>query len=118
MGKILTEQKWKSLLPEIREDAIKRSRAVLGGQFSEQLAPYLPDFPYSPTEARFLGRPVDFLVFKGMDGKEISEIVFVEVKSGKSSLNKAEKSLRNAVVSGKVAWEEYRIPENLTKERR
>lgn len=118
IGKILTEQKWKSLLPEIREDAIKRSRAVLGGQFSEQLAPYLPDFPYSPTEARFLGRPVDFLVFKGMDGKEISEIVFVEVKSGKSSLNKAEKSLRNAVVSGKVAWEEYRIPENLTKERR
>ena len=23
---------------------------MIGGQFSEQLAPYLPDFPYKPTE--------------------------------------------------------------------
>ncbi|MCD6082872.1 Holliday junction resolvase, partial [Candidatus Aerophobetes bacterium] len=35
---------------QIRLDAIKRSRATLGGKFGEQLAPYLPDFAYDPTE--------------------------------------------------------------------
>src|SRR3989344_1331916 len=68
-------------LRDIREEAIASSRRVLAGQFSEQLAPYLPGFPFSPSEARFIGKPVDFLVFKGMDEKQIEEVVFVEVKS-------------------------------------
>jgi predicted Holliday junction resolvase-like endonuclease len=110
-------RQWERELPSHREDAIKRSRAVLSGNFSEQLAPYLPDFEYSPTECKFLGKPIDFLVFKGSDEKEISEIVFVEVKSGKSSLSKPERSLRDAVKNKKVRWEEYRIPEDLTKKK-
>ena len=111
------EAEWEEKVPEIREEAIKKSRAVLGGQFSEQLAPYLPDFPYSPTECRFVGKPVDFLVFKGMDAKEISEIVFVEVKSGKSTLNAQERNLRDTVQAKRVRWAEYKIPEDITKKR-
>ena len=107
----------KNRVPAIREDAIKRSRSVLGGQFSEQLAPFLPDFPYIPTEARFIGKPVDFLVFKGMDGKSIEEVVFVEVKSGKSRRSPIEDSLRKAIQDRRVAWHEYRIPEGITKMR-
>ena len=95
-----------------------RSRAVLGGQFSEQLAPYLPDFPYSPTECRFLGKPIDLVVFKGMDGKDISEVKFVEIKSGKSKLNQHEAKLRDVIKEKKVSWEEYRIPEELTKKKK
>src|SRR3989344_7905466 len=72
---------WESNLKDIRGEAIASSRRVLAGQFSEQLAPYLPEFPFSPSEARFIGKPVDFLIFKGMDGKQIEEVVFVEVKS-------------------------------------
>ena len=48
---------------EARRDAIGRSRAVLGGRFTEQMAPYLPEFRYDPTEARFIGSPVDLVVF-------------------------------------------------------
>ena len=115
IGKRIANYQWKERIPEIMEDAIKQSRAVLGGQFSEQLAPYLPDFPYKPTEVRFLGKPVDFLVFKGMDEKEIQEVVFVEVKSAKSGLNQQERKLRDVIKEKKVSWEEYRIPEELTK---
>lgn len=115
IGKLITEKKWNELIPKIREDAIKRSRAVLGGQFSEQLAPYLPDFPYSPTEARFLGKPIDFIIFRGMDEKEIKDVVFVEVKSGKATLSTHERKLRDVIKDKKVKWEEYRIPEDLTK---
>ncbi len=101
----------------IREDAIKRSRAVLGGQFSEQLAPFLPDFPYSPTECRFIGKPIDFIVFKGMDEKEITEVKFVEIKSGKAGMSTPERKLRDVIKERKVSWEEYRIPEHITKKK-
>ena len=78
---------WEKQLPSYRKDAISQSRAILGGQFSEQLAPFLPGFKYSPTECRFMGKPIDLLVFRGMDKKDIDEVVFVEVKSGKSKLS-------------------------------
>jgi len=115
IGKLLTDKRWEDRLKEIREEAIKRSRAVLGGQFAEQLAPYLPDFPFSPTEARFMGKPIDLIVFKGMDEKDIQEVIFVEIKSGKSRLNTHEKKLAEAIKAKKVRWVEYRIPEEVTK---
>ena len=115
LGKLLADKKWQQQLPKIREDATKRSRAVLSGQFSEQLAPFLPDFPFNPSEAKFLGKPIDFLIFKGMDDKQIDEVVFVEVKSGASKLNTAERSLRDAINNKRVSWHEYRIPEKITK---
>ena len=114
IGKLVTDRKWHDLLPGIRGDAIKRSRSVLTGHFSEQLAPFLPDFPYSPTEARFIGKPIDFIVFKGMDKKDIRDIVFVEVKSGKASLSGHERRLRDVIKDKRVNWEEYRVPEKLS----
>lgn len=114
-GAFRKQKYWEAELPGHRKDAIMKSRAVLGGQFSEQLAPYLPDFEYLPTECRFVGKPIDFLVFKGMDKKEIEEVVFVEVKSGKSKLSQSEKKLKKAIDEKKVSWREYRIPEDITK---
>jgi len=108
LGKAITKQHLQEDVEAIRQDAIKRSRAVLTGQFSEQLAPYLPGFPGSPSEARFIGKPIDFLIFKGLDAKKVEEVVFVEVKTGKSALSGVERSLRDAVKAKKVRWEEYR----------
>jgi len=117
IGKYITLKHFDDKIPKEREDAIKQSRAVLSGQFSEQIAPYLPDFPFNPTEARFMGKPIDFVVFKGMDEKKIEEIVFVEVKSGQSQLSKIEKSLKSAVENKKVSWHEYKVPEEVTKKK-
>ncbi len=117
IGKYIAHKQHKEVIPEIREDAIKHSRAVLTGQFSEQIAPYLPGFPYKPTEARFIGNPIDFVVFKGMDEKKISEIVFVEVKSGESKLSNTEKTLKEAVQNKKISWHEYKVPDEITKKR-
>ena len=60
LGRRSEEMEWRSKrLDEVVKARIKTSRAVLGGQFSEQLAPFLPDFPYPPGECRFLGKPID-----------------------------------------------------------
>ena len=115
--KIQRDRYWESEIPEHRKDAILRSRAVLSGQFSEQLAPFFPNFNFKPTECKFLGSPVDFIVFKGADEKNINEVVFVEVKSGKSKLSKTEKSLKETIENKNVRWEEYRIPKELFKEK-
>lgn len=106
---------WQGEIPSQRKDAITRSRSVIGGQFSEQLAPYLPDFGFLPTECRFIGKPIDFIVFKGMDGKNIDEVVFVEVKSGDAKLSPQEKALKETIQNKKVRWVEYRIPHELTE---
>ena len=102
-------QKLDNILKAERVDAIKRSRAVLTGQFSENIAPYMPNFPYSPTECKFLGKPVDFIVFKGSDNNNIKEIIFLEIKSGNSKLNKQEKNLKEAIINKNVKWDEYRV---------
>jgi predicted Holliday junction resolvase-like endonuclease len=107
-GRLEAERDLPVLLERERGDAVKRSRAVLGGQAAEQLAPWLPGFPWDPSECRFVGKPVDFVVFKGASAGAIDEIVFVEVKSGSSSLSKVERSLRDAVEEGRVSWAEYR----------
>lgn len=114
---IKRDRYWESEIPGHRKDAILKSRSVLSGMFSEQLAPFLPNFNFKPTECRFLGKPVDFIVFKGLDDKKVNEVVFVEVKSGKGKLSLVEKSLREAIKNKKVSWQEYRIPEGVTKKR-
>ncbi len=78
-------------------DHLRRSRQTLGGQFAEQLAPYFAEFNYDPTEARFLGSPIDFVVFPGIATGEANAIVFVEVKSGNSQLDKGQRRLRKIV---------------------
>ena len=53
-------------------------------------------------------------MFNGLDDKKVDEIVFVEVKSGKSNLSGVEKSVKDAVEKKRVRWQEYRVPDKLT----
>lgn len=103
-------EKWKLNEEEkIRKEAIRGSRNVITGQITEQLAPYLPDFSYNPKDARFIGNPVDYIIFDGLSNGEIKQIVFVEVKSGRSGLNKNERLVRNAIEEKNIKFEVYRI---------
>ncbi len=65
-GRPLERQTLEVEREKIRKSAITQSRSVLGGKFTEQIAPYLPDFKYDPTEARFIGTPFDLIIFPGL----------------------------------------------------
>ena len=93
----------------IRADAIRRSSAVVSGKVSEHLAPYMAGFPYNPKDARFLGTPIDFLVFDGISDDDLREVVFLEIKTGGSNLTTRERRVRDAVVTGRVSWKEFRV---------
>jgi predicted Holliday junction resolvase-like endonuclease len=97
-------------LEDVVKVRLRQSRAVIGGLVSEQMAPLLPGFPFDPGDCRFVGKPVDFIVFQGMNEKKITGVVFLEVKSGsEKKLNDQEKHLREAVLAGRVTWAEFDI---------
>ena len=101
----------KSRMKAERQDAVKKSRAVIGGQVAEQLAPFLPGFPCNAGDVRFVGKPVDFVGFVGAsEGKKISEVLLIEVKTGKAKLSERESEIKSAVENGKVRYVEYRVP--------
>jgi predicted Holliday junction resolvase-like endonuclease len=93
---------------DIRGDAIKKSHAITIGKALEHFIPYLPSFAYNPKDARFLGTPVDFVVFDGLDAGHVKSIAFVEVKTGTSQLTSRERQIRDAVRQGRVDWIEIR----------
>lgn len=109
IGKRYMFEVMQSVVEEERKKAVDKSRSVLKGQFSEQMSPFDKDFPAKPSECRFLGAPIDFISFRGLDEKNVEEIIFIEVKTGKSNLNQTEKSIKKAILNKKVRFEEYRI---------
>jgi predicted Holliday junction resolvase-like endonuclease len=93
----------------IRENAVQRSLAVTAGKVHEQLVPYLPEFGFNPKDARFLGSPVDLVVFDGLAAGAVKRVVFLEVKTGGASLTTRERQVRDVIDARKVVWAELRL---------
>lgn len=109
-GRLEAQKNQHALIRQQREDAVRRSRAVIGGQVSEQLAPFLPGFPCNAGDVRFIGKPVDFVGFVGINANApVQEILFIEVKTGASPLSKREQEIKEAVQKKRVRYIEYRI---------
>jgi predicted Holliday junction resolvase-like endonuclease len=100
-------QQWQTEMEQSRKSAVEQSRAVLGGKFTEQMVPFFPDFKYDPTEVRFIGSPIDMIVFPGLSQGDPREIVVLEVKTGKNpQLTSAQKKIRQLIEDGMVRWDE------------
>lgn len=103
-------------LAQAQKRSVNTSRAVLKGKMTEQLAPIMPQFEYLPSDAKFLGDPVDYVVFDGYtdlrDGEgraEDIEIVLIDIKSGGARLTKGQVAIAQAIQAGRVRFETVRI---------
>lgn len=92
-----------------RKQAVKQSKATTLWFVNEKIAPILPNFPYNYKDLMFMGKWVDYIVFDGLSEGYVEQIVLLELKSGKSRLNKNEKLIKNAVDKGKVKYKVLRI---------
>jgi predicted Holliday junction resolvase-like endonuclease len=111
LGMWLKFERWKAQHSrEIRQDAVQRSQSVTVGKVYEQLVPLLPDFQWNPKDARFIGSPVDYVVFDGLYQDRLERIIFVEVKTGGSTMSTRERAVRDAIAKGRVEWQELRLP--------
>ena len=102
-------EQWKRTIEQhTRQDAIQKSQAVTTGKVTEHFIPYLPEFTYNPRDARFMGSPVDFIIFDGLTTGEVKKVVLMEIKTGSAGLNTRERQIREAILRGDVEWEELR----------
>lgn len=118
MGYLLARRKIKEEKEETAKEAVKDSRGITRGNIVEELAPLIPEFPGKFSEVRHIGKPIDFLVFTGMDESNITEIGFIDVKTGKSPLTKNERSVKEIIIDAqkkgaKVRWETYKPDKEL-----
>ncbi len=95
----------------IRADAISRSRRTLRGQLVEHWVPFMAEADFDPRDARFLGHPIDYVIFDGASDGEWRKIIFLEVKSGTAQLNKNERELKRLVDEGRVEFQVFRVSE-------
>ena len=109
-------------LAQAQKRSVNTSRAVLKGKMAEQLAPIMPQFEYLPSDAKFLGDPVDYVVFDGYtdlrDGEgrpEDIEIVLIDIKSGGARLTKGQVAIAQAIQAGRVRFETVRIDFDTTE---
>jgi predicted Holliday junction resolvase-like endonuclease len=84
----------------------RKSSEVRLGRISESLAPFLDGWPWDPNSFRFLGNPIDGIQFNQ------DELVFVEIKTGKSRLSASQRWIKDLITQGKVSFATFRITEN------
>jgi len=110
------ELEHKQALLDAQKRSVNTSRAVLKGKMAEQFAPILPEFQYLPSDAKFLGDPVDYVVFDGYtdfrDGNGTAddiEVILLDIKSGGARLSKGQQAIAQAVREGRIRFETLRI---------
>lgn len=80
-----------------------KSGEVRFGKSWENFLPLMNVFRkrHDPGNFRFIGSPIDGISF------DEDEIVFIEIKSGKSNLSNRQRNVKRLVKQKKVKWEEY-----------
>ena len=107
---------WAEQESAIRKDAADRSRFVLKGKIAEHMVPlYREVFKYDPSDARFIGAPIDYLIFDGytavkdMNSDEPITVILADIKTGNATLNRTERKIKEAVEQGRVRWETIQL---------
>lgn len=104
-------ERWKTEFgDQLRREVLDRSRTALKGRIGEQLAPLLPMFKHEPSDARFIGTPIDYVVFEGLAEHDPREIVFIDVKTGKTTaLTPTQQKIKQTIEQKRVRWETIHI---------
>ena len=92
-------------------ERVHLSRATIKGQTLEHLVPWMAQFDYNPTDAKFLGAPIDMVIFDGLFKGNLEKIVFLEIKTGKSALTSRERQIKKIIQNGNVEFQLLRIEE-------
>lgn len=79
----------------------KQSLSATYGRITEQFAPFMQAYPFSPQNFRFIGSPVDGIQF------EDDKVIFIEFKTNKSKLTPVQQRIKKLVENKQVYWFEF-----------
>lgn len=98
-------QKEKKKIPERSEKAAVASNI---GKTLEKVAPILPSFNFKKNDCRAMFDPIDYIIFEGLSEKgEVQRIIFVDVKTGRGTLNSRQKSIKAQIEKKRVEFLPY-----------
>ena len=98
-----------SKLNDEKKKSVSQSRNTILWEISEKVLPLLPEFPYHTKDLVFLWKGVDYVVFNWLSQWKLKEIVFIEVKSWNSQLNRNEIMIKDYLRHCPVRYEVIRI---------
>lgn len=96
-------------LSAIKKKSVSHSRNSILGEVTEKVTPLLPEFPYHTKDLVFIGKGVDYIVFDGLSRGNLKEIIFLEIKSWTSQLNKNEAMIKNYLNNYPIRYEILKI---------
>jgi len=100
----------REMLRDARRSAIQQSKSTMGGRVLERLIPPLRSFGHDPRDVRAMFDPIDYVLFNGLTTRgSVDEILFIEVKCGRSGLSSRQRSIRDAVKAGRVDWDVWTV---------
>ena len=111
----------KKTIETTRKETLKKSRAVIRGQATEHLAPFILK-DTNPKDYRFLGNPVDYIHFEGLSNiidrtsDEITSVNFIDIKTGNSSLSKNQRRIRDAIQENRVQFLTINLDKEIEKQ--
>lgn len=102
-----------------KQKSLNLQRNTVKGQIAEMFVPFMDGFKYEAADCRFMGQPVDYVVFENLHkyeaqncGIEDVRIVFLEIKTGNAKLSKRQEVIRDAITKGKVLFKVMRVQED------
>lgn len=101
------EEELQKAMKRASEGAHTTAKAVNFGKMIEKVLPTLKGFDWELSDCRFLGEPIDFVIFHGLTSGKVESISFMEVKSGNAKLNQHQKDVKEAIENNKISYEEF-----------
>ncbi len=105
IGYLFAKLAFRSDIKRLQQQTLKQSKHVTIGFVQEKIAPLLPSFPYNPKDLVFIGKGVDYLVFDGLHAGKLKQIVFLEIKTWKSTLNANEQQIKHTIEQQHITYE-------------
>ena len=96
-------------IKRIQQTTVRQSRSSILWEVNEKLSPLLPNFPYHTKDLVFVGKGIDYIVFDWLSNWRLREIVFLEIKTNTSQLNKNEQQIRSYLANFPVKYEILKI---------
>jgi len=107
--------RWRSQeLYSVRREALDRSRPEVQRRVGSRIAGWTHSFPFRQEDSRFIGHPIDYLVFEGYSEVKarredaITRVTFVRANSGGDDDPDAQ-LVKECIAAGKVEWRTLEI---------
>ncbi len=105
----------------IIEKTLKDYGSYITKKIGEKIAPLYTFYKYNidPLDIRFIGCPIDYIAFKGLESKDYDnlEVYFISVKTSKNKRfpNEREIAIKRAIEKKRVKWLDVEMTQFLDK---